>query len=465
LSVELIFVTLFGALTFSACWFWILRKWQRGLDVFLFYTPISGAIQLLLFPASWPVLIKDILFVSPMYIAFLASGHAAATWQQAPKAITTTVMLFIGLVILQMFNPFNSELTGVVAPLIGAKVWLFYVPMIFVGIAYVDTQETLIRLSRMMLCLPWLPCLLGIVQYAMSQVLGYERTMHMFYGDAALAATQQLTTFKVGLMRIPSTFSSVTQYSNFILCSFVPALGLKSLETDPRWRRLCLATVCVLCVAGALCGARVIFVAIPFLLGVFYFLKGGFTNLILPGLVLVAGLYAVLSAAGIDVSGLANLETELVGHYSMESQETFIDATSTTAFLGEGVGSNTGEAQQFVKEGMIRGVENYYAKIVIELGIVGLIIISLIHFILIYLGIQSYHQLKDTDLGDYAAIITALLILTSVYDAKGIAIDFDPLNMLYWLFAGIVIRLPSLHVKYDSTLMQYSRQVRQAFMY
>jgi hypothetical protein len=453
-----------GVLALITCGLWILHKWQRGVIAFVLYTPVSGAVQLLLFPAPWPILIKDILFAFPLYIAFFVSGGANVAWRETPKAVKIAVTLFIGVVVVQMLNPFNPDLTGILAPLIGAKVWLFYVPMISVGIGYADTTHSLINLSRLMLCLTWLPCLVGILEYAMSQRLGYDRTMHMFYGDAALAATQQLTSFSVGLMRIPSTFSSVTQYLNFILCMLVPALGLRALERDPFWKRMCTATVGLLCVAGVLCGARAAFVTIPLLLGAFYFMKGGYTTLVLPGLVLVAGLYFVLSTAGIDISGLTTLETELVNHYSLESQASFVEATIAASVFGEGVGSNTNEAQPFVKEGMIKGVENYYAKIVIELGIIGLVIVTTTHLILIYLGLQNHYRLTGSDLRDYADAITALLILTFIYDAKGQAIDFDPLNMFYWLFAGVLIHLPNLnHKKNEKVSWQYDYEGENAF--
>jgi hypothetical protein len=167
-----------------------------------------------------------------------------------------------------------------------------------------------------------------------------------------------------------------------------------------------------------------------------------------------------LTIAGVDIPGLTNLETDLVGHYSLESQASFADASATTNLLGDGVGSNTNEAQPFVKEGMIKGVENYYAKIIIELGVFGLVVVSSTHFILIYLGMQNHYNLRGTDLRDYVDAITALLILTVIYDAKGQALDFDPLNMLYWLFGGIMIRLPSLCAAvYQNSRTQYSYEL------
>ena len=444
MSLKLILLGSIGLLGLFASWLCIFQNWRRGVIAFLLYTPISGAIELWLFPSPWPVLFKDICFAVPLYLAFFLSGEGATACRNVPRSIATILSLFVLLVIAQMLNPFNSNLVGLLAPLIGAKVWLFYVPMLLVGMQYIDSAQRLLTLSRLLLCLAWIPCVVGLLQYALSQTIGYERTMTMFYGDAALAATQQFTTFAVGLKRIPSTFSFVAQYLSFILCMLVPALGLRSLESVARWRQMRTGTVWLLCVAGALCGARAAFVMIPLLLGIFYFCKGGFVALLLPALLLATSLYVVLTIAGIDISGLADLEGSLVSHYSVESQTSFIDATASSALLGEGVGSNTNEAQRFVKEESIRGVENYYAKIVFELGIVGLVIVPLAQLSLIRFGIRSHLKLTNRELKPYSDAITSLLILIFIYDAKGQAIDFDPLNMFYWFFGGIMLRLPSL---------------------
>ena len=67
----------------------------------------------------------------------------------------------------------------------GLKVWLFYLPMLLLGRAYVRDRATLLRLSRSMIGLIWLPCSIGILQWLRALALGYQRAITMFYGDAA----------------------------------------------------------------------------------------------------------------------------------------------------------------------------------------------------------------------------------------------------------------------------------------
>ena len=261
-----------GLLVLFATWATILRNWRRGLELFILFIPFSGAVELFLYPAAWPVLIKDVLFAMPAYIGFAMSGEFAQAWSGLPRSVVLSLFLFVGIVLVQALNPAGP---GPVAALIGLKVWLFYLPMLLLGRAYVRDRATLLRLSRSMIGLIWLPCGIGILQWLLALALGYQRAITMFYGDAARAATQGFTQFNVGVMRIPATFAFSSQYFLYILCMFVPVLGSAGIETDPRWRMIRGASLWLLCVAGFMTGARAAFVMIPLMLFAYYLLRRG----------------------------------------------------------------------------------------------------------------------------------------------------------------------------------------------
>src|SRR2546423_14909442 len=111
-----------GFLLLVAVWAGILVRWRRGLDLYILFIPFSGALELFLYPASWPVLIKDVLFAMPAYIGFAMSGELARAWSGLPRSVGALAFLFVGIVLVQALNPAGP---GLLATFIGLKVWLF----------------------------------------------------------------------------------------------------------------------------------------------------------------------------------------------------------------------------------------------------------------------------------------------------------------------------------------------------
>ena len=428
-----------GLLVLLVMWAAILPRWRRGLELFILFIPFSGAVELFLYPASWPVLIKDILFAVPAYIGFAMSGELARAWSGLPKSLFLILFLFVGIVLVQALNPAGP---GPVATLIGLKVWLFYLPMLLLGRAYVRDRASLLRLSRLMIGLIWLPCGIGILQWLLALALGYQYALSLFYGAAAMAATQGFSHFNVGLMRIPATFAFPAQYLNYILCMFVPVLGCVGIETDPRWRKIRGASLWLLCVAGFMTGERGAFIMIPLMLFTFYMLRRGALGLLWAAL-LMAGMFAVtLSISGIDLTGLTQMETELTQGYATGQAGEIADALRLT-WVGRGVGTSTGAAR-VAKDDPAEFVafEGYYAKAVAELGIAGCAIVVGLQVALLLWALRIRGQITETAIRPYGNAVAACILLFLIYNYKGPVLHLDPANMLYWLFVGVLFSLP-----------------------
>jgi hypothetical protein len=426
-----------GFLLFVAVWPAVLRNWRRGLELFILFTPFSGAVELFLYPAPWPVLIKDVLFVMPAYIGFAISEDLGSVWSGLPRSFGALLWVFIGIVLLQALNPAGP---GLLATLIGLKVWLFYVPMLLLGRAYVRDRASLLRLSRLMIGLIWFPCTIGILQWLLSLALGYEYVLTLFYGAAAPSATQGFSHFNVGLMRIPATFAFAGQYFIYVLCMFVPVLGCIGIETDPRWRTIRSASLWLLCVAGFMTGERAAFVMIPLLLFTFYMLRRRVLGLLWGGL-LIAGLFAVtLSISGIDLPGLTEMETDLTLNYSRGQLEEIADALRLT-WVGVGVGTSTGAARFAASDpDVFVAFEGAYAKAVAELGIAGCAILIALQVVLLLFAVRMRERSRA--FASYCGAIATFVLVILIYNYKGPVIALDPGNMLYWLFAGVLFSLP-----------------------
>ena len=205
-------MALIGLLVALAVWVAILSKWQRGVMMLILFLPFGSGLALMLRPNPFGALVKDFLFVLPIYAVFLIFHMREFQNSRIPTPITLMFVTFGGLVLLQMFNP---SVLNVISGAIGVKVWLMYIPMAYLASAMIIRAEDMIGLLRAATTVAVIPCGIGILQFGMSSTIGYEETMTMFYGNNAAAATQGFAAFNLGadFYRIPSTFSFVTQYS------------------------------------------------------------------------------------------------------------------------------------------------------------------------------------------------------------------------------------------------------------
>ena len=422
----------------------IFRRWQSGVLMLLAYLPFSGAVTLSLYPSPLPILIKDFYFVIPAYLAFFFRKDRRKDQGRVPGAVILALLALTIMVILQSFNP---EVAGWLVAAIGAKVWLFYLPLLFLAYAMIESRADIVHLLRLMIAIAWVPCLLGIVQWLASKTFGYQATMMAFYGDAAEGATQGFVSFNVGgsFYRIPSTFTFVTQYFGFTLAMLVPAYSLMKLDTSKKWRKFAVATFWLVIVASFMSGARAAYVFMPLLIILIYLFEGNFSGALKVAVIVPIGLLGAMSLAGIDPYMMFDMVSELFVDYSVDiAQKGLLDAISMAPF-GTGTGMNTGAARYGFDNPLdFIGIENYYAKAVIELGVVGLIVVVSIFFVLFKYGYREHRRMQSPGLRSCSAAFLAFIITMALNSFKGWQIDLDPINVYFWVFAGFMLKLPYL---------------------
>lgn len=446
-----------GVVLILICWVSIFRQWQRGVVMLLGYLPFAGVVTLSLYPSSLPTLFKDFFFVIPAYLAFLPSQERGASQRYIPIAIVLAMVALAALVFIQMFNP---DVANWMVAAIGAKVWLFYFPLLFLTFAMVNSREDLIRLLRLMVAIAWIPCCVGIVQWISSMIFGYEATMEAFYGAAAEGATQNFASFDVGgtFFRIPSTFTFVAQYFGYTLAMIVPAYALTKMDPSGKWRRFATVTLYLVILASFMSGARSAYLFVPILLALIYLLEGKFIGVVKTAVMLPLALLAALYIAGIDLILMFNLMLELALDYSDEIARQGLLDVIVTAPWGMGTGMNTGPARYaFDDPNSFIAFENYYAKAVYELGIAGLVIVVALFLILMSHGYRIHRRIQDAGLKSCSAAILAFTITMAFNSFKGWQIDLDPINVYFWVFSGFLFKLEDL-----DKVSQASTETRQA---
>lgn len=441
------FAYVIAALAAAAGLMVVLLRWRSALMAALAYLPLAGVVILALSPSKLPLLFKDLLFLAPAYVLF---AHALISGRESlrgfPRAPVGLMCALAVLVVVQMLNP------GVPSPmvaLIGLKVWLFYIPLIFLGYAMCSDERDLVVLLRLLVALTVIPCVVGITELMLTLSMGYQFAMESIYGGAAGDVTQQFAQFDVGevglLVRIPSTFTFVTQYFGFTLAMIVPAYSLMHLDASARWRTFALGVLALDVIACLTCGVRSAFVYLPLMMALIVLLDrspGAVTLALAPAVALAVGAVMLL---GVDFSVLYYMVWGLTGHYATELAYGALASSISQWPLGEGTGVNTGAARYaFADMESFIAIENYYAKAVHELGVAGLLVVAGLFASLIAAGSRVRSTLRDTGLHSFAAALLAFIITMSITSLKGWQLDLDPINVYFWVFAGAMLKLPAL---------------------
>lgn len=455
----------------------ILKRWRWGIYGLIAYMPFSGLPGILLYSyigTGWASLIKDFLFVIPAYLGFAwwylkyPERKRMSFW--GSRAIVTFMALLAVLVVVHLFNP---KLVNLLVGLIGLKVWLFYVPLYFLGYHLIRSKAQLIRISQVLLALGMIPVLYGIAQ-AVLIYTGRTDLAYALHGPSAEAATQLFARFDTaggaGLVRVPGLFTFPLQYSSFLLTLLAVAYALwnggDSDRTHTFWYALALGAVSVALVTS---GVRAVYVLLPGYFVLALLLDGRWNQIWKPALALVGlvstGIGVLVWLLGSTVEDFLGFASNVVTLYLGTSSEGSLlnqfDYALRLTWLGTGTGMNTGAARyafgsdagaSYISLPFIAGVESFPGKAILEIGVPGLIIAVALLGWLLFSGYRRLRELQDNSLRAFGIGLLCFLIMIVGYLYKGTLLDYDPLNVYFWLFAGILMKLPELEATHSQRL-------------
>jgi hypothetical protein len=425
----------------------IFARWQRGLYWLVTYLPFAGAVTIALNLWWASLLFKDIFFVIPLYIAFFARFvFVSECLTGFPRRVA---YLMLCLLILTIVQARNSGVANPIMALIGLKVWLFYIPICLVAYAFVDSFERMLGLFRLLVVLSFIPAAVALVEILMVHQFGYLTAMQMVYGAAASEATQGFSVFRVGqgsFGRIPSVFTFETQFLGYSLAMLIPAYVLWRADPSPRWRRLGSCALLTAALDTLLSGSRGAYIFTPLILTLVFLFDRG-----------VAGLLAAICGAavltwttagaifGIALWHMYGVVGGLFSDYARSAAYGGLVQAIAAAPLGMGTGTNTGAARYALADpDAFIGIENYYAKAAYELGIPGLLVVAGLFLTIIFISLKARGKMLTPNLRCGANALLAFLVAIFLISFKGWQIDLDPVNVYYWLFAGILLKLPIL---------------------
>lgn len=429
------------------------RSWRWSLYALLLYIPVSGVPIIATYPHTHiAVLLKDILFVGPAYLGFLA-------WAAAKRSrivfVGAPIVPFALLALLVLGQALNPSLPNLLVGAIGVKVWLLYIPLYFLGYHMVRDRADLSRLLAVMSLSAVLPLVLGIVEAILIKG-GHADIVYRWYGAAAPAVTQDFAQFSYGgggtLRRVSSTFSFATQYYAFTASMVVVIYAwwrgvLIGTKHAPLGRLFWLLAI----TAAFLSGARGAFLLIPFLVLMILVLDRP------PGLRISGRLLGPAAALLAAITALGTAAPTLIGSTlhtgAQEFNDVFVKGFSRaigTTWVGLGTGIDTNATRYaYSRPALFQGVggtwyESWWVKVVLELGVPGLFVVCLLFGTLVGRGVRHHRALHDPRLRAVSAALLAFLVWNLAYGLKGQYVDFDPIDVYFWLLAGIAARLWSL---------------------
>lgn len=429
-------------------WAAILFRWRLGLLALIIYTPFTGLVVSAFSPSPVGNLVRDFLIILPLYIAFFLARRQTDRFV-APLGFLTIVGV---LTILVAINSTFGASSGSMVAVIGAKIWLFYIPLVFVVSAAIRDKAELLSMMRLFVVMGWIPCTVGILMWLGAINYDYKESIELVYGDFARNATQGFAAFKIGqstIYRIPGTFQFAAQYSMFCIFMIFPVLMQTRLEHSRKWRLFGYTSLILFILAAMTSGSRGAFLHVPFLFALvgilrFGFGRGGNSLIVFASIVFVAIMLSQFDESAIfdHVAELAAANGQFVVLGGLEF------SIEQGGLWGQGVGTGTIAARHVISETdiPIAAIENYYAKAWMELGFLGFSTIIALFAYLALAGIRMASATREGTLRDVGLIVVAMVLFIAYLSTRGWVLDQDPMAYYYWLMVGILFKLPYLEV-------------------
>lgn len=447
----------------------ILNNWRAGVYLFLTWLLFEDLSRKFLRNDMAIYFAKDFLLLVVLISFVRAIGKKTAKTFRPPFLVPLLIFVWFGL--LQIFNPAS---TSIVYGLMGFKLFFYYIPLVFVGYALVDSEVELRRFFVLNLVLGLIIISLGTAQSILGpSFLNPEKPAD----DLRELSTLYRVAPDSGALayRPTSVFVSAGRYSNFIMVAWLLVLGFTGylLLRSKRGRSLAFVGL-VLTAAGALLTASrgtfmstMINAAITggaFVWGTPWRQRG--LSRVLRTMqraalgtalafVLLLFIFPEALSSRLDIYRETLLPSSSHSELGFRTWnypiQNFLKAFSYDRwFYGYGIGT-TGLGGQYVARFFhatppVAGVESGFGTLVVEMGIGGLILWFVMGIAILASAWKEVKKLKGSPWFPLAFVIfwyAFILLFPATYGGMQPYEDFL-LNAYFWLLLGLLFRLPTL---------------------
>ena len=381
------------------------------------------------------------------------------------------LLIFIWFGVIQIFNPASTHF---MYGLMGMKIYFYYVPLLIIGYALLNSERELRRFFTINLVLILIIVSLGIAQ----SIIG-PTFLNPVVQDEQLSSMSHLYRASpiTGLIayRPTSVFVSAGRYADFIMVGWLLVLGFSGylLLRHKKGRVLAFIAIPVTAAGAFLTASRGSFVwgminatatSLAFVWGapwrqgeavrVFRSIQRVAIGIGL-GIVLLFYAYpdALLSRLAIYQETLTPNapKSELANRGWDYPMQNFLGAFNYERWpYGYGIGTASLGGQYVTKIFNVRppvgGVESGYGTLVVEMGIVGLILWLVLSVAILFSAWKVVKKLKGSPwfpLGFAIFWYAFFLLFPATFGGMQAYQDFL-MNAYLWLLLGLLFRLPSL---------------------
>jgi hypothetical protein len=432
---------------------------RQAIYAFIFYIPFSGTVVYALGGSGILQLAKDAIF----FPALLRVALFCRKTRQPliiPPAIKIPLIVLVALSTLTLLVVNGSQQLAaeegeipILIGVLGLKVLLGYVLLIPCIYYLLRDRDDLYVLLRTQVVVILVCCGLGFIQFLMLRTGICQGTVgegadlfkatleaRCFVGGSLLYSPEQ------GQIRLPGTFNAPWQWGWFLISSGFFAFGTAFSDRSVIWRGIGLITLAAVGVMTVVSGQRIALALVPVTILSLLVLTGQIANLrrFLPiglGLALILGIFmtqnpTVVSErwASFKARWAAAPPHEFIVQQFQWAQQ------QQEGILGRGIGRATNAARIF---GQTELVETYHPKLLYEIGPLGLLATLALYLTLTLATFNAYRAIKDPDLKGYGASMWVFALFISLFPYY-YPLDVEPVNVYYWLAAGIVLKLPEI---------------------
>ena len=338
--------------------------------------------------------------------------------------------------------------------LLGFKVLLGYVPLIFCGYYLIEDKKQLIFLGRVLLVLAIVCCSLGIIQYLMLSS-GYCAGTRGASGEELFRASLEARCFvggsllyspAQGQIRLPGTFVSPWHWAWFLIANSFITYTVAFSDTSFFWRTGGLIGLALVFINAVISGQRIALVLVPFAVLVLLILTGQIANLkrFIPATVIIGLILAVVITANPAI--VQERVDSFVGRWNSSPPHLFIQKQFRFAIdnqqgiLGRGLGKATNSARTFGDTAL---VETFHPKLMFEIGYIGLFAFLAFVTNIAFTTFKSYRLVKIPSIRSFGSSFWVFILIIT-YFPYWYPLDTDPVAVYYWFFAGVLLRLPEI---------------------
>jgi hypothetical protein len=446
----------------------ILNNWRNGVYFFLSWLLFEDFARKFLGNNMAIYFAKDFLLLVVLISFFAAFRRKEMTIFRPPFLMPLLIFIWFGA--LQIFNPAS---THIMYGLMGFKMFFYYVPLMFIGYALLNSEAELRRFFTINLVLILIIVSLGIAQ----SIIGPSFLNPAVQADdlRLLSGMYRVSESGAAAYRPTSVFVSAGRYANFIMVAWILVLGFSGylLLRHKKGRALAFIALPVTAAGAFLTASRGSFMwgmisalatSVAFIWGapwrqgealrVFRSIQRVAIGIGL-GMVLLFYAYpdALLSRLAIYEETLlpSSPTSELANRTWDYPVRNFLGAFNYERWpYGYGIGTASLGTQYVTRIFKTRppdvGVESGFGTLVIEMGIGGLILWFVVGAAILISAWRAVKKLKGSPwfpLGFVILWYSFVLWGPSTFAGMQAYEDFL-LNAYFWLLLGLLFRLPTI---------------------